>query len=69
MKMADLFFVAVTSLNVDCSLVFEELYRIAEIMKQFFGDKLSEEAIKEYLVLTYELLDGKQQLNLSYSKK
>eukprot|EP01114_Cavostelium_apophysatum_P006799 TRINITY_DN1827_c0_g1_i2.p1 TRINITY_DN1827_c0_g1~~TRINITY_DN1827_c0_g1_i2.p1 ORF type:complete len:414 (-),score=123.00 TRINITY_DN1827_c0_g1_i2:50-1291(-) len=53
----DVYLVAVTKHNVEAVLVFEILYKIAEIFRGYFGGKLDEEAIKNHLTLTYEILD------------
>jgi len=48
----DIFLVAVTKHNVNSTLAFEVLYRIAELFKTYFGVKLDEESIKNHLILT-----------------
>lgn len=53
----DIFIVALTKHNVDASMVFETLNRIAEIFRGYFGGKLDEEAVRNHLTLTYEILD------------
>ena len=55
----DIYLVAITKHNVEAALVFEILFRIADIFRGYFGGKLDEEAVKNYLTLTYEILDGK----------
>lgn len=53
----DIYLVALTLHNADCSVVFETLNRIGEIFTAYFGGKLDEEAVKNHLTLTYEILD------------
>ncbi|BFZ53862.1 clathrin associated protein complex medium subunit [Savitreella phatthalungensis] len=52
----NLFFVAVTRINADVALVFEMLNRLVALTTGFLG-KCDEEAVKNNLVLIYELLD------------
>jgi len=53
----NIFIVAVTKFDVNATLVFEALYRTAEILRAYFGGHLDEEAVRNHFLLTYELLD------------
>ncbi|WOL02775.1 AP-4 complex subunit mu-like [Canna indica] len=55
-KVAGLFFVATTRVNVSPSLVLELLQRIARVTKDYLGI-LNEDSLRKNFVLVYELLD------------
>ncbi|KAG6475508.1 hypothetical protein ZIOFF_064730 [Zingiber officinale] len=55
-KVAGLFFVATTRVNVSPSLVLELLQRIARVIKDYLGI-LNEDSLRKNFVLVYELLD------------
>ncbi|WOL18447.1 AP-4 complex subunit mu-like [Canna indica] len=55
-KVAGLFFVATTRVNVSPSLVLELLQRIARVTKDYLG-VLNEDSLRKNFVLVYELLD------------
>lgn len=55
-KKANIWIAAVTKQNVNASMVFEFLWKICEVMQNYFG-KISEENVKNNFVLIYELLD------------
>ncbi|URE48813.1 Adaptor complexes medium subunit family [Musa troglodytarum] len=55
-KIAGLFFVATTRVNVSPSLVLELLQRIARVTKDYLG-VLNEDSLRKNFVLVYELLD------------
>nr|ALO18842.1 AP-4 complex subunit [Lilium davidii var. unicolor] len=55
-KVAGLFFVATTRVNVSPSLVLELLQRIARVIKDYLG-VLNEDSLRKNFVLVYELLD------------
>lgn len=56
MKIAGLFFVTTTRVNVSPSLVLELLQRIARVTKDYLG-VLNEDSLRKNFVLVYELLD------------
>jgi AP-2 complex subunit mu-1 len=56
-KHENIYLVAVTKSNANAAVVFEFLYRLTGLGKQYFG-KFDEEAVKNNFVLIYELLDG-----------
>ena len=58
MKRGNVWIAAVSKQNVNAALVFEFLFKTAEVMTNYFG-KISEENVKNNFVLIYELLDGK----------
>ena len=49
---------AVSKQNVNAALVFEFMYKMVEVMVNYFG-KVTEDNVKNNFVLIYELLDGK----------
>ncbi|CAD5177821.1 unnamed protein product, partial [Musa acuminata subsp. malaccensis] len=55
-KVAGLFFVATTRVNISPSLVLELLQRIARVIKDYLG-VLNEDSLRKNFVLVYELLD------------
>jgi hypothetical protein len=55
-KVAGLFFVATSRVNVSPSLVLELLQRIARVTKDYLG-VLNEDSLRKNFVLVYELLD------------
>ncbi|RRT80008.1 hypothetical protein B296_00024484, partial [Ensete ventricosum] len=55
-KIAGLFFVTTTRVNVSPSLVLELLQRIARVTKDYLGI-LNEDSLRKNFVLVYELLD------------
>ncbi|BFZ61149.1 clathrin associated protein complex medium subunit [Saitoella coloradoensis] len=55
-KHENLYLAAVTRTNVNAALVFEFLYRVVGLGKDYFG-KFDEESVKSNFVLIYELLD------------
>lgn len=55
-KVAGLFFVATTRVNVSPSLVLGLLQRIARVIKDYLG-VLNEDSLRKNFVLVYELLD------------
>lgn len=56
MRHNNLFFVAVTSSNVNASMVFEFLTRTVEVLKAYF-QHVDEEGIRNNIFLIYELMD------------
>ena len=57
-KVGEVFVMAATKGNPDCSIVFEVLNSIVVTFQDFFGD-FTEEAIRKNSAVIYELLDGK----------
>ncbi|KAI9347685.1 putative clathrin-associated adaptor complex medium chain [Obelidium mucronatum] len=55
-KHENIYLVAVSKLNVNSAIVFEFLYKTAEIGRSYFG-KFDEAAVKANFTLIYELLD------------
>ncbi|KAI8841980.1 Mu homology domain-containing protein [Chytriomyces cf. hyalinus JEL632] len=55
-KHENIYLVAVSKLNVNSAIVFEFLYKVAEIGKSYFG-KFDEAAVKSNFTLIYELMD------------
>lgn len=55
----EMYLLAVTKLNSNCSLVFEFLYKLVTVFKAYFEDKLDEDSLRDNFSLVYELLDGK----------
>jgi len=53
----DLYIVAVTKSNSNCTLVFQFLYKLVEVFKAYFGGVFEENSVRENFVLIYELLD------------
>ncbi|CCI42631.1 unnamed protein product [Albugo candida] len=53
----NLYLVAVTRANINTALVFQFLYQLNGIFKEYFGKKYSEESIRDNFTLVYELLD------------
>jgi len=51
-----LFFVALTKLNANVSVVFETIYKIIELFKAYFGG-IDEESLRSHISLAHELLD------------
>ncbi|KIY46948.1 putative clathrin-associated adaptor complex medium chain [Fistulina hepatica ATCC 64428] len=56
-RVANLYVVCVTKMNVNAALVFEYCYKFIAIAKSYFG-KVDEESIKNNFVLVYELIDA-----------
>lgn len=56
-KHENIYIVAVTKSNANAAIVFEFVYRLIGLGKQYFG-KFDEDAVKNNFVLVYELLDG-----------
>ncbi|KAI9791995.1 MAG: hypothetical protein M1816_003264 [Peltula sp. TS41687] len=52
----NIYLVAVTKSNANAALIFEFLYRLVALGRDYFG-KFDEEAVKNNFVLVYELLD------------
>merc|ERR1719146_52247 len=52
----NLYLLAVTQRNSNCVMILSFLYRLAEVLKDYFKE-LEEESIKDNFVITYELLD------------
>jgi hypothetical protein len=55
-KVAGLFFVVTTMVNVSPSLLLELLQRIARVTKDYLG-VLNEDSLRKNFILVYELLD------------
>lgn len=55
-KYNNLFIIGTSALNANAMLVFAFLYKLAEVLTQYFRE-LEEESIKDNFVVTYELLD------------
>ncbi|KAK5065070.1 hypothetical protein LTR84_000905 [Exophiala bonariae] len=55
-KHENIYIVAVTKSNANAAIVFEFVYRLIGLGKQYFG-KFDEDAVKNNFVLVYELLD------------
>jgi AP-1 complex subunit mu len=55
-KYNNLFIVGTSALNANAMMVFAFLYRLAEVLTEYFR-ALEEESIKDNFVVTYELLD------------
>jgi len=56
-RQGDIFLLAATKQNVDCTLVFSLLRQLLFIFRSYFGGKLDEDHIRKNFVLIYELLD------------
>ena len=52
----NVYLLAVTQRNSNCVMILSFLYRLAEVLKDYFKE-LEEESIKDNFVITYELLD------------
>merc|ERR1712113_3689 len=52
----NLYFLAVTQRNSNATLIVAFLYKLAEVLRDYFKE-LEEESIKDNFVITYELLD------------
>ena len=55
-KVAGLFFVVTTMVNISPSLLLELLQRIARVTKDYLG-VLNEDSLRKNFILVYELLD------------
>eukprot|EP00457_Paulinella_chromatophora_P007596 gb/GEZN01007619.1/.p1 GENE.gb/GEZN01007619.1/~~gb/GEZN01007619.1/.p1 ORF type:complete len:423 (-),score=34.46 gb/GEZN01007619.1/:162-1430(-) len=55
-KHNDLYVMAITKRNANVMLILSFLYRLVEVLTDYFGE-LEEETIKDNFVITYELLD------------
>lgn len=55
-KQSNLYLLVVTKKNANAILLFSYLYKIVDVMKQYFGT-LEEESIRDNFVIIYELLD------------
>ncbi|CAE8700805.1 unnamed protein product [Polarella glacialis] len=55
-KYNNLYLLAVTQRNSNATLIVAFLYRLAEVLRDYFNE-LEEESIKDNFVITYELLD------------
>ncbi|KAE9324261.1 AP-2 complex subunit mu [Phytophthora fragariae] len=53
----NLYLVAVSRANINPALVFQFLYQLNVIFKEYFGKKYNEETIRDNFTLVYELLD------------
>jgi len=53
---SNLYLLAVTQRNSNATLIVASLYRLAEVLRDYFKE-LEEESIKDNFVVTYELLD------------
>lgn len=53
----NLYLVAVSRANINAALVFQFLYQLNVIFKEYFGKKYNEETIRDNFTLVYELLD------------
>uniref|UniRef100_H3G8V8 MHD domain-containing protein n=1 Tax=Phytophthora ramorum TaxID=164328 RepID=H3G8V8_PHYRM len=53
----NLYLVAVSRVNINAALVFQFLYQLNVIFKEYFGKKYNEETIRDNFTLVYELLD------------
>ncbi|RLN54207.1 hypothetical protein BBJ28_00024952 [Nothophytophthora sp. Chile5] len=53
----NLYLVAVSRANINAALVFQFLYQLNVIFKEYFGKKYTEETIRDNFTLVYELLD------------
>lgn len=53
---SNVYLLAVTQRNGNAMMILSYLYKLAEVLKDYFKD-LSEEAIRDNFVITYELLD------------
>lgn len=62
-KHENIYIVAVTKSNANAAIVFEFVYRLIGLGKQYFG-KFDEDAVKNNFVLVYELLDGRLTMDL-----
>jgi AP-2 complex subunit mu-1 len=56
-RQGDVYIVAVTKSNSNCTLVFQFLYKLVEVFKAYFGGAFEENSVRENFVLIYELLD------------
>jgi AP-2 complex subunit mu-1 len=56
-KYENLYLVAVTKNNANTALVFEFLYKIAQLGDKYFN-KFDEDSVKNNFTLIYELMDG-----------
>merc|ERR1712113_576564 len=52
----NLYLLAVTQRNSNATLIVSFLYKLAEVLRDYFNE-LEEESIKDNFVITYELLD------------
>ncbi|KAF1781859.1 Mu homology domain [Phytophthora cactorum] len=53
----NLYLVAVSRANINAALVFQFLYQLNIIFKEYFGKKYNEDTIRDNFTLVYELLD------------
>lgn len=53
----NLYLVAVSRANINTAMVFQFLYQLNGIFKEYFGKKYTEETIRDNFTLVYELLD------------
>jgi len=56
-RVADVYLVAVTKSNANATLIFQFLYKMSDVFRAYFGNKMDEESCRNHFVLIYELLD------------
>jgi len=59
----NLYLVAMTKRNANCMIILSFLYRLTEVLQEYFNE-LEEESIRDNFVITYELLD--EMLDFGY---
>ena len=55
-RFSNLYFLAVSLRNANALMLLSYLYKLAEVLKDYFRE-LEEESIRDNFVITYELLD------------
>jgi AP-2 complex subunit mu-1 len=56
-RFGNMYFVALTRSNVNPALVFEYIFQLIRILKAYLGDDFDENAMRNNMTLSYELLD------------